>query len=136
MAEQELHQKGKQHCSSFTHFVVNLYQDRLAILAVLEDQTLQVQLGEPKCEGDVVGCIETVPECTNHENEQLICSFVLERYPLVNALSEPFLHRYIPKVDLLSNVDSGLNHQWVHCVHSTEVLPVVAYSRCVDCAHA
>lgn len=121
MAEQELDQEGKQDGSDNAHLLVYLDQDRPSVLAVLEDECLEVELCKPKCEGDVVGAIEAVPEGTDDEDKQLIVGFVLEVNTLVDALPHPVLHRDVPEIDLLPHVDRRLHDQRVNGVNAFKI---------------
>ena len=62
----------QQYLANQSHFFVGLDNGRLAIFAVLEDESLDMQLHEPKDKGDIVGDVEAMPKGTDDEDIELV----------------------------------------------------------------
>lgn len=61
-----------------------------------EDFSLGVDLYEPEKEGEVVSCIEAMPEGTDHEYPELRDSSTFEGGSLVYTFPEPLLDSNVP----------------------------------------
>lgn len=86
--------------------------------------TLGIYLYEPQEEGDIVSCVESVPECTDHEYPELGDSPAFEWRPLVDTFPEPFLNCDVPMWDFGADVLVCLYRERTAGADKIELLPV------------
>ncbi len=98
------------------------------MLYKFEDLALCVNLHKPKEEWDVISCIESVPESTDHEDPKLGYASASEGWSLVYAFSEPLLDCNVPVGDFISDVFVRFDDHGTASVDELELLPVITDS--------
>lgn len=87
-----------------------------------------MELHKPEHLRDIVGRVKAMPKGTDHEYVELVERLVFDVGSIVNRLSQPFLHRYIPVVYLVPYVYRSLKDPGFDRVYPIESLTVIAHT--------
>lgn len=96
-----------------------------------ENLPLGVNLNKPQEKGEIISCIEPVPESADHKNPQLWNSSAFEGRSLVNTFSQPLLNGNVPMGYFVSNVFVSFDHYWTACVDKSKLMPIVGDAACM-----